>query len=230
MNRLEKLKQQHPELNISLIDIISSCEPTSSYKYMNFLIKVLKDEFMKGNDYDSFYRKITLKLFDPENLIQLIEFEKHIRDKRIEKTDIGCYRNFKDITDAVDKAEYQLKLKQVEKEVIKLYETEFWLVLIPLSFEASKVYGSGTKWCTTQLENWDRYKYKYKLIYTIDKKTDNKWAISIEKGNKEVLGWLSNDNKTNAYELPFSNEIYSVILPEIKKFNTIMDIVNKKTI
>ena len=64
MNRLEKLKQQHPELNISLIDIISSCEPTSSYKYMNFLIKVLKDEFMKGNDYESFYRKITLKLFE----------------------------------------------------------------------------------------------------------------------------------------------------------------------
>jgi hypothetical protein len=67
------------------------------------------------------------------------------------------------------------------------------------------------------------------LIYTIDKKTDNKWAISIEKSNKEVLGWLSNDNKTNAYELPFSNEIYSILLPEIKKFNTIMDIVNKKT-
>ena len=230
MNRLEKLKKQHPELDISLIDIISSCEPTSSYKYMDFLIKVLKDEYMKGGDYDSFYRKITLKLYDPENLIQLIEFEKHIRDKRIEKTDIGSYRNFKDVIDAVDKADYQVKLKQVEKEVIKLYETQFWLVLIPLSFQSSKVYGSGTKWCTTQLENWERYKHKYKLIYIIDKKTDNKWAISIEKQNKEVLGWLSNDNKTNAYELPFSNEIYSVIIPEIKKFDSIMDIVNSRTI
>lgn len=172
MNRLEKLKKQNPNLDVSLIDIIAACEPTNTYKYMDLLIKVLKDEFIIKNDYESFYKKICLYLFGTENLINLIEFENHIRNNRIEKNDIGLYRNFKDIIESVEKADHQLQVKQVEKDVIKLYDTEFWLILIPLTFEASKVYGYNTKWCTTQSIHWERYFTTFKLIYVINKKRE----------------------------------------------------------
>ena len=49
MNRLERLKQQHQDLDVSLIDIISFLDPTDSYKYLEFLIKNFKNE----NDYYS---------------------------------------------------------------------------------------------------------------------------------------------------------------------------------
>lgn len=224
MNRLEKLKKQNPNLDVSFIDIIAACEPTNTYKYMDLLIKVLKDEFIIKNDYESFYKKICLYLFGTENLINLIEFENHIRNNRIEKNDIGLYKNFKDIIESVEKADHQLQVKQVEKDVIKLYDTEFWLILIPLTFEASKVYGYNTKWCTTQSIHWERYFTTFKLIYVINKKENKKWAISIEKKTKEVLGWLSNDNKVNAYDLPFTNEMYNVIINEIKKYNSTFDV------
>jgi hypothetical protein len=230
MNRLEKLKKQNPKLDVSLIDIIAACEPTNTYKYMDLLLKVLKDEFILKNDYESFYKKIGLYLFGAENLIQLIEFENHIRNNRIEKTDIGLYRNFNDIMESVEKADHQVQIKQVEKDVVKLYDTEFWLILIPLTFEASKVYGYNTKWCSTQKVHWDRYYPTFKLIYVINKKENKKWAISIEKKTKEVLGWLSNDNKTNAYDLPFTNEMYDIIIREIKKFESTSDVNKQKHI
>ena len=42
MSRLDKLKEQHPELNINVIDLISIIDPTDTYKYTEFLIKHLK--------------------------------------------------------------------------------------------------------------------------------------------------------------------------------------------
>jgi hypothetical protein len=74
MSRLDRLKESNPELNISLIDIIASCEPTKTYKYMDFLIKNLKDEHIKNNDYGLLYRKIVLQLFGADNLLTLIDF------------------------------------------------------------------------------------------------------------------------------------------------------------
>ena len=64
MSRLDKLKEQHPELNVSLIDIIASVEPSETYKYMGFLIKMLKNEYYKKGDVQALHRSIVIKLFE----------------------------------------------------------------------------------------------------------------------------------------------------------------------
>jgi hypothetical protein len=46
MSRIDKLKEQHPELNISVIDLLSKVDPTDSYKYTEFLVKKLKSNGM----------------------------------------------------------------------------------------------------------------------------------------------------------------------------------------
>jgi hypothetical protein len=46
MSRLDKLKEQHPELNISVIDLIGMIDPTDTYKYSEFLIKILKNWYV----------------------------------------------------------------------------------------------------------------------------------------------------------------------------------------
>jgi hypothetical protein len=38
MSRLDKLKEQHPDLNISIIDMIAKIDPTETYKYTEFLV------------------------------------------------------------------------------------------------------------------------------------------------------------------------------------------------
>lgn len=34
MSRLDKLKEQHPELNMSVMDVLGKIDPTNTYKYM----------------------------------------------------------------------------------------------------------------------------------------------------------------------------------------------------
>ena len=46
MSRIDKLKEQHPELNISVIDLIGMIDPTDTYKYSEFLIKILKNWYV----------------------------------------------------------------------------------------------------------------------------------------------------------------------------------------
>ena len=48
MSRINKLKEQHPELNISVIDLLAKVDPTDSYKYTEFLVKKLKEWYGGG--------------------------------------------------------------------------------------------------------------------------------------------------------------------------------------
>lgn len=223
MSRLDKLKEQNPELNLSLLDMMTSVEPSDSYKYMPFLIKVLKDEYLKKGNYDALYKGLMITIFGYENLSKLVDFEKHSRANRLEKSDIGTYRNFKDISKAVDVADEIVRLKEVEKQVKKLYDTDTWLVVIPLSYEASKVYGANTKWCTTQEQHWNSYRGKYKLIYIINKKTNVKYAVSCEVRNGEVRGWLANDKESSPFNFPLPGEIFGILASEVQNPESIND-------
>jgi hypothetical protein len=224
MSRLDKLKEQHPELNVSLIDIIASVEPSETYKYMGFLIKILKNECYKKGDVQALHRGIVIKLFEYENLALLIDFEKHSRANRLSNPDISHYKNFNDIKKEVNRADDVVKLKELEKQVKKLYETDFWLVIIPLSFEASKMYGANTKWCTTQERHWDDYKSKYKLIYIINKKSNVKYAVSSSTTEDKVQGWLANDKESNPMLWSIPNEVMGVLIEEVKKRESVVEL------
>ena len=77
------------------------------------------------------------------------------------------------------------KKTQKEEGANKLFENDHFLVVEPLSEKASKLYGAGTKWCTTGKDDdctqfkeytssWDKSgKYKQRLIYIIDKTKPN---------------------------------------------------------
>lgn len=40
MSRIDELKRQNPNLNVNLIDLIAEADPSDSYKYLGFLIKM----------------------------------------------------------------------------------------------------------------------------------------------------------------------------------------------
>jgi hypothetical protein len=132
---------------------------------------------------------------------------------------------------SVNDAEEILKQKELEKQVIKLLDNDEYCVVIPLSYEASKMYGSNTKWCTTQETHWLTYINEYKLIYIIDRINNDKYAVSIKKGNSSrIQGWLSNDKEVSPLTLPISTDIINIIISEIKKDETIMELDEYKKI
>jgi hypothetical protein len=226
MSRLDKLKEQHPELNITVIDLIRMIDPTDTYKYCDFLIKRLK---LWYSTTDIQYG-LGVDLFGEDNVKTLNEFEKHCNAKRIEKNDISSHEDFKSLEVEVKKAEEIVRLKELEKQTKKLFDNNEWLVLIPLSYEAAKLYGTNTKWCVTQERYWDDYIDNYKIIYVINRSTNDKYAISRDKtDDKDLKAWLADDTETSPLLLSLPQEIWSVVIPELQKEESITDLNGNKT-
>jgi hypothetical protein len=228
MSRLDKLKEQHPELNMSVMDVLGKIDPTSTYKYMEFLIKKFKEFY---SEYDDWSVGLGIEMMGSDNMDALNEFERHAKANRITNPDISQYKDFNQINDAVKEAEEKVRLKELEKQVIKLYDDDEWSVVIPLSYEASKIYGANTKWCTTQERYWNDYYKTYKLIYIQNKKTNEKYAVSRHwEDNKKVQAWMSNDDESSPMLLPLPIEVMSVILCEVNKTDTIFELQSKHNI
>jgi hypothetical protein len=225
MSRLDRLKEQHPELNISVMDVIVKLDPTKTYKYTEFLVKKFKEFY---GDYDDWVIGLGMEMMGSENMESLNEFEIHAKANRITNPDISQYVWFSEIEDAVKDAKEKVKMKELEKQVIKLYDNDEWSVVIPLSYEASKTYGANTKWCTTQERYWEDYYKTYKLIYIQNKKTNEKYAVSRHwEDNKKVQAWMSNDDESSPMLLPLPIEVMSVILCEVNKTDTIFELQSK---
>ena len=116
MSRLDRLKEQNPNLNISLIDIIAALDPSDSYKYTEFLIK----QFKNHNDYyspnkDEFMGYLGVFLFGPDEITLLNEFERHSKANRIKDKDISRYSNFDELESAVQTAEEIENRKKIER-------------------------------------------------------------------------------------------------------------------
>jgi hypothetical protein len=230
MSKIDKLKEQHPNLNVSIIDLLAKIDPSNTNKYLHFLINRLKGEYDYDEGDDIGLYLIT-EILGPDRLVLLNEFDIHCNANRIPKNDISQYKSWDEMNDSVKGAEEILKQKETEKQIIKLLDNDEYCVVIPLSYDASRVYGSNTKWCTTQERYWNDYIDKYKLIYIIDRINNDKYAVSIKQGDStKIQGWLSDDKEVSPLTLPISVDVINIIVSEIKKDETIMDLEDYKKI
>jgi hypothetical protein len=230
MSRLDRLKEQNPNLNISIIDIIAALDPSDSYKYTEFLIK----QFKNHNDYyspnkEEFMGYLGVFLFGPDEISTLNEFERHCNANRIKNKDISTYKAFQELSNEVLVAEEKEKRKQLEKEILKIYEDDTWFILTPLSLEASKVYGANTKWCVTQEKYWNQYLTTHKLIYVLNKKTDIKTAFSRNFSTEKFQAWDQLDKEVDPLFINFiPDELFLKIRKELQKDETTGDLIGIK--
>lgn len=52
MSRIDELKKQYPELNISMFDLLNRMDTSKTYKYMPLLCKMFGDRFKAENQYE----------------------------------------------------------------------------------------------------------------------------------------------------------------------------------
>lgn len=216
MGKLDKIRQDNPELNVTIIDIIRAMDPSSTNKYCEFLIKMVKEE----DNYQEIIVKSLIKgLFGESTIDTLHKFEGHSKANRIpsEYKDISRHNEWGTIIEAVKIADEIVKRKELEKDVNKIYEDGEWLVMIPQSYESSQLYANGTKWCITQKSYWNEYKKHSRIIYVINKKTDNKCAISKRMDTDVIQGWDAKDVETSPLMWEFTDEIWKIIRSELKK-------------
>jgi hypothetical protein len=227
MSRIDKIKQQNPELNVNLIDVIAKLDPSNTNKYVDFLVKMFKQQLVDVVTGE--VNNLTLvaeKLIGKENHVLLKKFEEHSKANRIKNPDISSYKDWKMISSAIIEADEVVRLKELEKQTKKLFENDDWLVLIPLSLEASQNYGKGTKWCITQETHWKRYMSNYKIIFILNRKNNEKFAVSKERGaSGNIQGWESNDEEINPLLIPIPIEILGILQNEFKTNETISSLI-----
>jgi len=230
MSRIDRLKEQHPELNITIVDMLAAVDPTDTYKYTEFLIKVFKKSFT-GNEKENIALTLGTDLVGDKYSKNLNEFEEHVKANRIQKKDISQYTSFDEIDEQVKMAEEIVKQKELEKQIEKLFEDDEYLVLIPLTKESNQTYGSNTKWCTTMESGgyWEKYSENYKIIFVLNKQTGKKIAISKGINNDEgVKVWDQKDIEVSIFDANIPSNIYEVISKSLSITETNEEIYNRK--
>jgi hypothetical protein len=211
MSKLKDLKEQHPSLAISILDVLRKIDPSDTGKYMHFLIKALYEGGGGKESIESALESAISKMFGKEQISVLTKFENYSKTHVI-KEDITQVKTFSDMKAIVTEVEENEKLKQMEKQVHKWYMDDDWIVVTPVTFEASKMYGRGTKWCTTNEMSWQNYKNGL-LVYFINRKlkTKAKWAAYINDTKMEYYDEMDN-RVSDSILLPFSNEVRNVLI------------------
>lgn len=244
MSRIEEIKKQNPKLNINLVDMVYSVIPKP--KYTELMINLMKkkfDDFTNRREIISTLESYDVHINDDNlsNLELLVFFKvfdsyigtsdlKTIRKfielnerNLIRNNNLTTYKSFDELRLQISLSELTLIDKEIEKQVLKIYETSDWLVLKPLSWNSSRKYGANTKWCTSS-ENDPEYFYKYAkkgiLIYAIDKKTGNKIAGYLqisEYEERELSFWNIIDKRIDSMEANLPKEIMDIFRNEFNK-------------
>ena len=248
MGKIDELKKQNPNFNINIIDIINDIYGKS--KYTEMVVNLIKNKYNKrnnDNNYSDIYRElvrefklnpdklITKNYFDLVNMIRVLsEYIGYNESKTIEKfielneknlieqNDLTSYKKIEELELQISLSDLKVVDKELEKQVLKLLETDEWLVLKPLSYQASVKYGSGTKWCTSS-KNESEYYFRYSkrgiLIYYINKKTGDKVAgfknldLSYDK---ETSFWTIIDLRTDSIDCDLPEDVMNIFKEEFK--------------
>ena len=204
MSKIDGIKEQYPHLDMSLIDVLKKFDTSGTNKYIPLFCKLFNkhlDFSVRSSELDNHSKMLhaliedltfigvditsfsTNELYMVSHFFQMFNrsdirtFKKFMdfsEKKLIENKDITSYKDLSGIECAVSLAELKNMNKELTKSVIKEHEDDTWLIIRPLTHEASKKYGANTKWCTTSegnLETFIRYWSEGILLYFINKKT-----------------------------------------------------------
>ena len=123
----------------------------------------------------------------------LLEFDEMMENNLIHDTDLTTYDNFSKIQEQLNIAYTKKVLKEERSLVDVVFENDEWLAIRPLTFESSKKYGAGTKWCTTS-ENNPHHFYRYSqsgvLIYLYNKLNNRKFGIHFNMEDEKLRSHL----------------------------------------
>ena len=108
------------------------------------------------------------------------------------------------------------------KRTKEIFRDNKWLVLKPLTLNASIKYGYNTKWCTSSKDNPKTF-YKYSmdgiLIYIIERKTNIKWAVHWEinelRKKCEMSWWNAEDDRLDSMLVTIPEYVMNTIKREL---------------
>lgn len=147
------------------------------------------------------------------------KFREYNEQNLIEEKNLHTYKTFDQVIDSVKIAYEKVTQKELEKSIEKVHDDKEWLILIPLTYEASVKYGYNTKWCTSSESTAEQYKSYTKdgvLIYIIQKNKSKTAAYKrIDRG--EISFWDQKDNRIDSLQCNFPTYIMEIVSEKLRK-------------
>jgi hypothetical protein len=241
MSRIRELKT-NSDVIINLVEVLELFSPDKKSKYTETLLRLMKNtrnlkshvdeikvyftqnyNFITKEELDKFsnfqilliYRFVDT-FFNSGDLQNFRKFCEYNERGLISQNDLTTYKSFDEVMNQLSIADLKVSAKDLENEIIKVYEDEEWLLVRPLTYLSSRKYGSNTKWCTTQESNPEyfmKYTKKGVLIYCINKKTGYKVAsfYSLDKTDPEFSFWNQKDSRIDSLDSELTDELRLVI-------------------
>ena len=258
MSRLSELKKQYPELNLTIFDIIERMDISKTYKYIPLLCKIFGEKYREIIRTDKIWvgelkDRLKIKGFDlsnesdvtlvsfywimdqyPSELFEVTrEFIDRMENNKIQNKDISSYSSVESLRTAISLSTLKEVQKDLESQVIKEYEDDKWLIIRPLTFQSSKKYGSGTRWCTTSTQeknHFERYWRRGVLVYFINKETGYKFAGFKDMSDMEISFWSSEDLRIDSIQLDVDVYLYPIIKEVLSSLFTNKELSSKTLI
>ena len=231
MAKLSEIKQKNPELNFSLIDFLTLVDTSDTNKFVPMMINCINSEFKKrittreiqfnNLRMDKIKSKFLESKKDLNYIEPFIDFFNHIlldtcgkdiildfmdlyQRNYVENLDLNTISDLDQLREIYNKAHSKFITNTSHKEVVKVIDDQEWLIVRPLTYESSRAYGAGTKWCTTSKDSphhFFRYYSRGILIYCINKIT----------GYKVAVFWDVNDESSPTFWNVLDNQIDSIM-------------------
>ena len=247
LTKVEQLRQKYGTTKIHLVDLIRLFDPTKNRLLTDLLMQHYLQE-NAGRDYpvsDRIWNRISFDTKEDEQVFKsnytmyiimdvlhgvigedtfyfLERFNKYWSENKLPNKDISAYKSLDDIKNVVHILDLEEYTKEKTVQINKVYETDEWLIIAPLSVKASQIYGSGTRWCTTQRDSvysfW-QYTRDGFLLYIINKKTNVKYAYHrvVNFTDKKEPGQINSeffnaaDVRVDSIDLDMPSLLYDVI-------------------
>jgi len=229
--RIEDVKKKYTNLDPVIIDFFVNGDPSGNQKYLEWLVKAMSDknttrnvgDYINNHEYEEGIWGETAGFL--LNLIRrfhsLIPYLVHLENgEAVGTTDLYKYKVgdtdmihylMNDLGKAQERRDEKENLKKLEKDADTIYKNSGWLVVRPKTWEASCVYGAGTKWCTTSKEtssHFNRETNRNFLIYVINKSLPERdllkkvaWQIPFRKNVDKIINPLSGEIDYNYIKL-----------------------------
>lgn len=248
MTKIKDLKN-NPDNNINMVEILQDLFPDAKSKYIELFLKLSKNLISEGHLYNDLTnskvkvsedqpKSIDFSKYSPievvatfylfyeqvgrENISTFTKFMEFNEKGQIKNNDVTSLEKFDDLLNEVSIVEVRNISKDMKTQIVKLHDDDEWLIVKPLTVNASRKYGSNTKWCTTSLSEYSyfhNYTSRGILIYCINKQTGYKVAMykALGKGNTELSFWNQTDSRIDSMQTELPMEIQMLLAKEVKE-------------
>ena len=246
MTRLKEFRETAPDwMKISMLDILEMMDSSKTNKFLPMLTQIVDSSYRTRTDnpyeIDDYRKELVRripsfenKIFDKGSLFAILHMIEQIRvseldtmldfidsyeKNQINNVDINNLKNIQEIEKIVNLLSVKNLGKEYSKQVSIELETEKWLLIRPLTYEASLKYGASTRWCTAAKHNpnqFFRYTENGVLIYCINKNTGVKtafhcWIDSPSKKPYDISFWNSGDDRIDSLLSDLDGEAMDVL-------------------